>query len=174
MVKAIDESSRAAGQLLDHAMITFRADHLEREDLDLVELLQDLVLRLTPVAEMKDLTLDLQSDATVPYAGDPILLQSAVRNLIDNAMKYSPPDHAIEIEVRAQNGIQISVRDEGPGFPDEEIETLTARFKRGQNAGDTIGSGLGLTIAQDVAKAHGGSIDLSNRPEGGACITLSL
>ena len=57
MVKAIDESSRAAGQLLDHAMITFRADHLVREKIDIVELVQDLVQRMTPIAEMKDLSL---------------------------------------------------------------------------------------------------------------------
>ncbi|MEN0002054.1 MAG: sensor histidine kinase, partial [Pseudomonadota bacterium] len=75
MVKAIDESSRAAGQLLDHAMITFRTDHLEREELDLVELVRDLVLRLTPIAEMRDLTLALKSEPAVPYSGDTILIQ---------------------------------------------------------------------------------------------------
>jgi two-component system sensor histidine kinase TctE len=65
MIRAIDESSRAASQLLDHAMITFRADHLERQDVDLVELVRDLVVRLTPIAEMKDLTLDLKHDNNV-------------------------------------------------------------------------------------------------------------
>ncbi|MEO0402492.1 MAG: sensor histidine kinase N-terminal domain-containing protein [Pseudomonadota bacterium] len=174
MVKAIDESSRAAGQLLDHAMITFRADHLEREDIDLVDLVRDLVLRLTPVAEMKDLSLSLLGDQKVPYAGDPILIQNAVRNLIDNAMKYSPPDSAIDVTVVAGAPARVTVFDRGPGFPPAEIATLTGRFQRGQNAANTIGSGLGLTIAQDVATAHGGCIDLSNRAEGGACVTLSL
>lgn len=174
MVKAIDESSRAAGQLLDHAMIIFRADHLEREDIDLVELVRELILRLTPIAEMRDLTLNLQGDAKVPYAGDPILLQNAVRNLMDNAMKYGPAESSITIIVTMKAGPQITVCDNGPGFPHDEIKTLTARFKRGQNASDTIGSGLGLTIAQDVAQAHGGTIELSNKLGGGACVTLSL
>ena len=174
MVKAIDESSRAAGQLLDHAMITFRADHLEREDLDLVELVRDLVQRLTPVAEMKDLSFVLRGDDTAPYAGDPILLQNALRNMIDNAMKYSPADSTIDIAVRSDPSLEISVFDQGPGFPLDEMETLTSRFIRGRNADNTIGSGLGLTIAQDVATAHGGTIKLHNREEGGACVTLSL
>ncbi|SHG91817.1 two-component system, OmpR family, sensor histidine kinase TctE [Cognatiyoonia sediminum] len=174
MVKAIDESSRAAGQLLDHAMITFRADHLEREELDLVDLVRDLILRLTPVADMKDLTLDLRGEDTVTYAGDPILLQNALRNMIDNAMKYSPADGAIEISVRSEPVVAVTVSDQGPGFPLDEIETLTARFTRGRNADNTIGSGLGLTIAQDVATAHGGEITLRNREEGGACVILSL
>jgi two-component system sensor histidine kinase TctE len=174
MVKAIDESSRAAGQLLDHAMITFRADHLEREDINLVELVRDLVLRMTPIAEMKDLSLSVQGDGSVPYAGDAILLQNAVRNLVDNAMKYGPAESLIDITVRAEPHPHIMVIDRGPGFPSHEISTLTLRFKRGQNAENTIGSGLGLTIAKDVAFAHGGGIKLENTLKGGACVTLSL
>ena len=174
MVKAIDESSRAAGQLLDHAMITFRADHLMRERIDLVDLVHDLVQRMTPIAEMKDLALSMQGDPRVPYSGDPVLIQNAVRNLIDNAMRYGPAESSIEITVCASLAVHISVCDHGPGFPVDEIETLTSRFKRGANAADTIGSGLGLTIALDVATAHGGKIELENQPEGGACVTLSL
>lgn len=174
MVKAIDESSRAAGQLLDHAMTTFRADHLEREEIDLVSLVHDLVRRVGPIAEMKDLTLRLDGDRAVPFAGDPILIQNAVRNLLDNAIKYGPADSTINITVKGAPRPRIIVCDHGPGFPIDEIATLTARFKRGQNAQNTIGSGLGLTIAQDVATAHGGRIDLANHMEGGACVTLSL
>ncbi|MEM6887697.1 MAG: sensor histidine kinase [Pseudomonadota bacterium] len=174
MVKAIDESSRAAGQLLDHAMITFRADHLEREKIDLVELVHDLVQRMTPIAEMKDLSLSLQGDPRVSYSGDPVLIQNAVRNLIDNAMKYGPAESTIEITVSANGASRVTVCDHGPGYPVSQIENLTARFQRGENAADTIGSGLGLTIARDVASAHGGKLVLENQPEGGACVTLSL
>ena len=174
MVRAIDESSRAAGQLLDHAMITFRADHLEREPIDLAELANDLVVRLRPIAEMKDLSLSMSNETTVPYQGDAILLQSALRNLIDNAMKYGPVDSTIEVAVGSSPQPHIVVSDLGPGFVLHEIEELTTRFQRGKNAEGTIGSGLGLTIARDVAEAHGGSLTLANRSEGGACVTLSL
>ncbi|WP_171235129.1 sensor histidine kinase [Ruegeria sp. HKCCA6837] len=174
MVRAIDESSRAAGQLLDHAMITFRADHLEREEIDLVTLIRDLVQRLTPIAEMKDLSLSLDGDPTVHYSGDPILIQNAVRNMIDNALKYAPPDSSVRIEVTSAPTAQIRVKDRGPGFPPNETDTLTRRFERGKNASGTIGSGLGLTIVQDVATAHGGELELANRQGGGACVTLSL
>ncbi len=174
MVRAIDESSRAAGQLLDHAMITFRADHLERADVDLVALVHDLVQRLTPIAEMKDLALSLTGDPSVPYSGDPILIQNAVRNMIDNALKYAPADSTVGIEVTAHPNPKISVSDQGPGFPPDEIDLLTRRFERGQNAVGTIGSGLGLTIAQDVASAHGGELILCNQERGGACVTLLL
>ncbi|PTX56174.1 two-component system sensor histidine kinase TctE [Litoreibacter ponti] len=172
MVRAIDESSRAAGQLLDHAMITFRADHLERQQLDLGELVAELVRGLTPIADMKDLFLRIHQDGPVTCTGDPILLQNAVRNVIDNALKYSPAESVVEITLTASP--QVIICDEGPGFPPDEIDTLATRFQRGGNAKGTIGSGLGLTIAQDVAVAHGGALKLENRPEGGACVTLSL
>ena len=85
IVRAIDESSRAAGQLLDHAMITFRAENLEKQHVDLVELVNDLVRQITPIAEMNDLELRLSDQGPVDCLGDPILLQNAVRNLLDNA-----------------------------------------------------------------------------------------
>ncbi|WP_299726759.1 sensor histidine kinase [uncultured Tateyamaria sp.] len=172
MMRAIDESSRAAVQLLDHAMITFRSDHLERQDIDLAQLVDELVVRLTPIAEMKDLTLHYESDGPVPYSGDPILIQNAVRNLLDNALKYAPIEGTVTIAVSATPQVVINVCDSGKGFPDGELETLTSRFKRGANAEGTIGSGLGLTIAMDVASAHGGVLKLSNQPEGGACAQL--
>lgn len=174
MIRAIDESSRAAGQLLDHAMITFRAEHLEREQIDLVGLLQELVIRLTPVAQMKDVHLYISGDERVVATSDAILLQNAIRNLIDNALKYSPPESEIAIHVAAQPRPCIDFCDQGPGFPPDEIDDLTSRFTRGDNAKGTIGSGLGLTIAQDVAEAHGGKLTLSNLPGGGACATFSL
>ncbi|MEP2530123.1 sensor histidine kinase N-terminal domain-containing protein [Shimia sp.] len=174
MMRAIDESSRAAGQLLDHAMITFRADHLELQDLDLVDLVRDLVLRLTPIAEMKDIELRLSGDKDVKVKGDPILLQNALRNLIDNALKYAPSESNIDIIVSADPVARVDVRDQGAGFPTDRMPELVSRFSRGENAGNTIGSGLGLTIAQDVAVAHQGALVLSNRPEGGACVTFSF
>ena len=174
MMRAIDESSRAAVQLLDHAMITFRSDHLERQDINLAELVDELVLRLTPIAEMKDLTLHFHSDGPVPCSGDPILIQNAVRNLLDNALKYAPREGTVTVAVSATPQPRISVSDSGKGFPTEELGTLTSRFKRGVNAEGTIGSGLGLTIAMDVATAHGGELRLSNTPEGGACAQLLL
>jgi two-component system, OmpR family, sensor histidine kinase TctE len=174
MIRAIDESSRAAGQLLDHAMVTFRGDQLDRQDIDLVTVCSEIVDRLTPVADMKDLELLLDSDGPVPIKGDPILIQNAVRNLVDNALKYSTAESAIHISVSANPGPTITVTDQGIGFPQDQIDILSLRFQRGNNVHDTVGSGLGLTIANDVAEAHGGWLELKNKEEGGACAVLHL
>lgn len=174
MVRAIDESSRAAGQLLDHAMVTFRTENLNMEEVDLVEVLQDLVQRMTPVAEMKDIALSLQTEGPAVLAGDAILLQNALRNLIDNALKYAPPETDVVIRTAKDERISISILDDGAGFDLAEMHTLSGRFVRGKDTGNKIGSGLGLTIAQEVTTAHGGTMTLRNRPEGGACVTLSF
>ncbi|MFY0595153.1 MAG: sensor histidine kinase N-terminal domain-containing protein [Cognatishimia sp.] len=174
MVRAIDESSRAAGQLLDHAMITFRADHLERVDLDLTELVKEMVRGLTPIADMKDVHLRLITPEKVTVSGDAILLQNAIRNVIDNALKYSPAESDITITVSNNADSRVMIRDEGPGFPPDDIAQLADRFTRGANAEGITGSGLGLTIAKDVVAAHGGQMHLENHAEGGACVTLSF
>ncbi len=174
MVRAIDESSRAATQLLDHAMITFRADHLERKDLDLGALVEDLVMRLSPIAEMKDVDLVFETQGPVAVSGDEILIQNAIRNLIDNALKYAPHETVVTIRVEHAPRPAVSIIDQGPGFPTQDMDGLTVRFARGDNAGGIIGSGLGLTIAKDVAVAHDGALTLSNTEKGGACVTLSF
>ncbi|MEN8832108.1 MAG: sensor histidine kinase [Pacificibacter sp.] len=174
MVRAIDESSRAATQLLDHAMITFRADHLDRQDIDLVDLVDEILRGLTPIADMKDIEFKRDSTGDCRTLGDPILLQNAVRNIIDNALKYAPSESTIFITLAAEPVTQITICDQGPGFPTGQIAGLTDRFARGDNAAGIIGSGLGLTIAQEVAAAHGGTLELSNPSRGGACVTFSF
>lgn len=174
MVRAIDESSRAAGQLLDHAMIAFRADNLDQQDIDLGALVYELQTQLMPIVEMKDIDVVLEQTGSPRMTGDPILVQNAVRNLIDNALKYSPAESTINIMVSDDQRPHVQVCDEGSGFAPDEIADLAKRFKRGANVAGIVGSGLGLTIVQDVAHAHGGVLTLENRPQGGACVTLSF
>ena len=177
MIQAIDESSRAAGQLLDHAMVSFRAEHLARADIDLGRLTTEVVDRLRPVADMRDIDLTLRlPESPLAARGDAILLQSALSNLLDNAIKYSPPDSTVTITV-GRDGAKgaIDVVDAGQGFPEGDLSKLTARFVRGGNTSGIVGSGLGLTIAEEVARAHGGALSLSNTPTGdGAWARMTL
>ncbi|WP_323779351.1 sensor histidine kinase [Leisingera sp.] len=174
MIRAIDESSRAAGQLLDHAMVSFRTDSLELEDVNLTELARDLAERLQPVAELKDMSLHFEGQETIRLPGDGILLQNAVRNILDNAIKYSGRDSEVWIRAVCRGGCAcIEIEDQAGGFKCEDTEALTRRFVRGANARNTTGSGLGLTIAREVAEAHGGKLIIENSQTGtGACVTL--
>lgn len=175
MIRAVDESSRSAGQLLDHAMVTLRTDQLETQAIDPADLLRDAVERLHPTAELKDITISL----TLPkdklsVTGDAILLQNAVRNILDNAVKYSPAETDITVTLSPGDPCTICVRDQGRGFGETHMDTLKKRFSRGANVGDVVGSGLGLTIADDVAQAHGGRLEIASNEGVGACVTLVL
>ena len=173
MIHAIDDSSRTAGQLLDHAMVTFRLDHLAREQISLLRLVQDTVERLRPTSELKDISMEAIGTQNSIIMGDPILVQNALHNLLDNAIKYAPTGAQIQVVLeRHQNHAEVSVKDTGPGFPADELEQLPKRFARGKNAQAVVGSGLGLTIAKEVVEAHGGTLQISNNPRGGACVSL--
>ncbi len=176
MIRAVDESSRSAGQLLDHAMVTLRSDQFETEEIDPAELVRDVVDRLAPTADLKDISLVLDLPGLDQRVqGDAILLQNAVRNILDNAIKYSPADTEITVRLIPGTACRIEVCDQGRGFVAEDVARMPERFSRGSNVEDVIGSGLGLTIVRDVADAHGGSLEITPNMEGpGACVTLVL
>lgn len=175
MIRAVDESSRSAGQLLDHATVIYRTDDLVRSAVNLSDLVSQTVAGLEPTAAMKDIRLQIE---TIPAKAqvDPVLMENALRNVLDNAIKYSPGETVVRIAVSESDGeLRISVRDEGPGLGDETAETLTQRFQRGKNTEGIVGSGLGLTIAKDVLVAHAGRLELESlKGEKGTCATLVL
>ena len=123
---------------------------------------------------LRDIGLSVRNRAPARMQGDRILVQSALRNVLDNAIKYSGPESDVTLTLRREDDMAaLEVRDEGIGFPDGGAEPLTGRFVRGANVEGVVGSGLGLTIAEEVARAHGGRLSARNNEEGpGACVTL--
>lgn len=105
-----------------------------------------------------------------PVHGDPDALERAVANLVDNAVKWSPPGGRIGITVDA--GV-VEVADTGPGIPDGDRAFVFDRFYRSPAARSYPGSGLGLAIVRQVAGAHGGTAEALPR-EGGALLRLTL
>ena len=175
MIRAVDESSRTAGQLLDHAMVSVRTDNLARESIQLDELIVDVANRLHPISELRDLEIVAKKMERTKIQGDPILVQNAIQNVLDNAIKYTDADTEITVQLDHSEGFaHIHVRDEGSGFDATEIDRLLQRFERGRNADRIVGSGLGLTIVDDIMRAHRGHITLTNNSGAGACVTLSF
>ena len=175
MIRAVDESSRTAGQLLDHAMVSVRTDNLARESIQLDELIVDVANRLHPISELRDLEIVAKKLESTKIQGDPILVQNAIQNVLDNAVKYTDADTEITVQLDHSEGFaHIHVRDEGSGFDATEIDRLLQRFERGRNADRIVGSGLGLTIVDDIMRAHRGHITLTNNSGVGACVTLSF
>ncbi|NDA28967.1 MAG: sensor histidine kinase [Alphaproteobacteria bacterium] len=174
VLNAIDDSSRTAGQLLDHAMVSFRLDNLSEDEIEVQFLIKDVIDRISPLYDLKGIQIKNNSIQNCRVIGDSILLQNALHNVLDNALKYCSENDTITVTVKdiSQNCI-IEILDSGEGFP-ENSALLTNRFTRGENTKGIVGSGLGLTIAKDVVEAHGGNITISNTEEGGACVTFTL
>lgn len=112
--------------------------------------------------------------AVAPYRGRLTALRRALQNLIDNAIKYGR-NAAVRIEDDGTT-LQLIVKDSGPGIDPAELGRITEPYYRPDAArrGDTGGSGLGLSIARDIALMHGGELQLANRHEGGLAATLRL
>jgi signal transduction histidine kinase len=167
--KDIEGMARIVGQLLDIAELdTLAIDPSERSDLRAVA--AEIAEFAAPLALGQGKSIALSgSEAPVWVNGNPEMLSRAIRNLTENAINYSPPGTTVEIVVTDDG--TISVLDEGPGIKEEERELIFRRFWRRdrRRAGS---AGLGLSIVQRIADAHGTSVGVENRPTGGARFSL--
>ncbi|MEL6364244.1 MAG: ATP-binding protein [Pseudomonadota bacterium] len=117
----------------------------------------------------------LLSTRQFQIVGDPVALRRLFHNLLENARRYAGGVASIRME-RADGGLIVSVEDDGPGMPEDELENAFQPFQRGETSRskDTGGTGLGLGIARSIARAHGANLTLRNRPGGGlsACVVF--
>ena len=176
LLRTVDEGSRSAGQLLDHATVLYRAEQQAFARVDLGQLARGLVDRYRTTADLKDIRLHLDKPAgPLVVSGDAVLLEAALRNLIDNAIKYSSEESDIHITLSATpDTATFRCLDQGRGLDGAVADDLRIRFQRGSNVEDVVGSGLGLTIVAEAVEAMGGSFSLEARTSGGTAATLAL
>ncbi len=142
--------------------------------LDVAPLLADVAELDGAVAEDKGIALTVRSPASLPAFGDRELIQQAVANLVDNAVKFSPPGGTVTLSAASTvRGVEIAVVDQGPGIPEADRERAAERFFRGESARNSPGAGLGLALVQAVAQLHGGVLHLGEAMPG-LVATLSL
>jgi signal transduction histidine kinase len=140
---------------------------------DLAALVQDAVTALRPSAMAKGLRVEVQvADGLPTLRGRRGPLFQAVANLVDNAIKYSPPRGVIEVDVGpgARGEPRLVVRDHGPGLPDEGLAHLFDRFRQGAPSPHSPrqGVGVGLYVVKSAVESQGGSVQAGNHPAGGA------
>lgn len=151
---------------------------LNRTVLAVEPFLQGVATRFWSLAESRELSIDVQVQSGLPpLFADERRLNQIMGNLVDNAIKFTPPGRHVRLSAESANDqqIRIMVRDGGKGISEEEAEHLFEPFYQG-DVGRRIkqGMGLGLSIAQQLTQVHGGSLTLQNHPEGGALATLTL
>lgn len=142
---------------------------------DLVPLLAEVADLYGALAEERGISLRLETPAALPAYGDKAMIQQAIANLVDNAVKFSPDGGVVQLTASASAMVFVSVADQGPGIPLDERDRATDRFYRGETARSTPGSGLGLSLVLAVAQLHGGNLRLEdNRPGLRAILALPL
>ncbi|MEQ8234026.1 MAG: HAMP domain-containing sensor histidine kinase, partial [Gammaproteobacteria bacterium] len=144
------------------------------EAVDLVRIVDDAIELYQGLAQERGVTLLTDHEAAGQVAGDRNLLIQAVANLIDNALKFAPPDSRVVVSVRherdagdAQPGaVRLTVADAGPGIPPADYERVTRRFARLDQSRSHPGSGLGLSLVKAVAERHGGTLEFADNAPG--------
>ena len=148
-----DRAAHLVEQLLTLSRLEASAD-VETKPVELGALVRDVVAEAAPAAIHKQQSIGVDATDGCPVRGDPTLFAVLVRNLVDNAIRYSPARAAIHIEVeRSQGHVRLTVQDSGPGMKEEDIARFGERFFRVLGSGES-GSGLGWSIVRRVASAH--------------------
>jgi len=122
----------------------------------------------------KGVALELALEAG-PVVGDASRLSQIARNLLSNALKFTPSDGHVRVSTgREPEHAYLEVRDDGPGIEPSDLPYVFDRFWRGRNVADVSGSGIGLTVARELARAHGGEITVTSEPGRGAVFRVVL
>ena len=165
--EGIERASRLVEQLLALARSEPGAAPAVKECVDLAETARRMVAETVPFAAARRIEFELVAPAPVFVVGDPVALALLVRNLVDNAARYSPPGSRVDVAVAANaDAATLTVDDAGPGIPEAERHRVFDRFYRRAEGGQS-GSGLGLAIVQSVAAAHHATVALDRSPQGG-------
>jgi two-component system sensor histidine kinase KdpD len=168
-----ERMERLVANILDMVRIESGAAVLRREWVPLEEVVGSVLGRFGDRLESREVKLSLPEDLPM-LSLDPVLFEQVLVNLLDNALKYTPPGRSIEIAARAEEGgVGIDVADRGPGIPAGDEERVFEKFHRGSHPG-VLGAGLGLSICRGIVQAHGGTILAANRTEGGAIFRIRL
>ena len=167
---------RLVKDLLRLARLDARQEPLEIAPCDLKQLFNAVVADLAPTIDAKrqHVAVAVEPDACSVDA-DPAKLHDVVRNLVENAVNYSPQEAGIHIGARRSDGnVTIEVADSGPGIPPEDLTRVFERFYRVDRSRTGPGTGLGLAIVKHLVELHGGAAVAENRAEGGALFTVTL
>lgn len=165
--------SKLIEDMLCFARLEQNKDSYPRETVDFSMLIQDICMDLALLRE-KNIMLDWEIEPGIFLMGNSMLLTRMIMNLISNAYRYGIQDGRIFVRLKRDNGTLLSVEDNGIGIPDEQQEKIFGRFYRAEAARFSEGTGLGLAMVKDIAKYHGGTIEVASAAGEGSIFTIKF
>jgi len=169
LIRIADEEVKHLKEIIDESLETARLDssdiQLQREPSNVGDIVREVVSSMRREIDHRPLEFTCDEDASI-IAVDRRLMKLAIKQLLDNALKYSPADTPIEIKVHRSDGTAtVAITDHGKGISAQEQKRIFERLYRGSSVQHKIpGSGLGLSIAQDIVRAHRGDLTVTSRP----------
>jgi signal transduction histidine kinase len=178
LADCVEESDRVLvmlNTLMDISEAESGTLKLHREPVALADVVARAVELYRDVADAKHVTLALDPKDDVVVTADRTRLEQVAANLIDNAVKYTPPGGRVDVEVRREGGAAVvRVRDTGQGIPANELPRIFDRLFRGDASRTERGLGLGLSLVKAIVEAHGGTVEVASEPGRGSTFTVSL
>jgi signal transduction histidine kinase len=172
------ESKRLARMIqtfLDVERLSAGQMELKREPFEIAAIVDACVDRVRPLAERKSIAIALDPCPAATVLGDRELMEYAVYNLLTNAVKYSPAETRVDVSASlAQGTLSVAVQDQGIGMSADEIAKIGQKFyrtKKAEQSGE-VGTGIGLSIVQQIITHHGGRLKVTSSPGHGSCFTM--
>jgi two-component system sensor histidine kinase ResE len=169
---------RLVVDLLDLARFDAGTVNIARRPLNLDKLLEHVVNQMIPQAAEARVKLSLNIHSLPTYLGDEDRLVQVFTNLLDNAIKHTPPQGFVHLETTSQDDmVRIEIIDSGTGIPEDQLDRIFERFYKvdGSRKEDSLpGTGLGLAIAQQIIQAHKGQISVRSIPGEGSAFEVTL
>ena len=161
--------------LMDISEAESGAMPLKREPVRLADVAERAVDLYRDVADVKGVALSADTSCDVPVVADRVRLEQVAANLLDNAVKYTPPGGRVRVDVQRTGGrALLRVSDTGPGIPAEELPHIWERLFRGDTSRTERGLGLGLSLVKAIVQAHGGTVDVTSATGQGSTFIVSL
>jgi len=166
VMSGVTKSTQIVEQLLMLARLDPETEVQQHDTSDLAQLTQETIGELVPLALEKNIDISLEADKAFNILGKPSLLSVLVRNLVENAIRYTPEHGKVDVSIvdntdNGQHEIRLRIADSGPGIPAQERENVFKRFYRGESSNAVEGTGLGLAMVDRIVQIHRATISLS-------------
>jgi signal transduction histidine kinase len=169
--------SRIIQTFLDVERLADGQMEMKREPFAAADIVETCLKRVRPLAERKQITIDLDNSPEGSFLGDRELMEYAFYNLLTNAVKYSPSGTRVCVFSESKGDeLRVAVQDQGIGMDAKELKNIFKKFyrtKRAEASGE-VGTGIGLSIVEQIVTHHGGRIEVTSEPGKGSCFTMVL
>ena len=178
IIRSVDQTSRSSAQLLEHALVLYRAEKIDKTECNIKQILSKIIQNYEPTANLRDIKINFifipEKEITIFF--DQVLFELAVRNLLDNAIKYSQDESDVNVtgEIVNKHKLIINIKNISKFKSNENLNQLTKRFRRGKDSNNIVGTGLGLSIVLESIQILGGKFNINKNSEGEVCASLEF